>query len=119
MDLQLAPGLRLELTHRLLDVAGDDMGVLPCRVLERGRWHVLGQDIDAVRDGIAAVVERPVRLPDLPGLAAQQERVGAFEPGGQEAPALLVTIGCGPAAAVEPVAAILVWAAGTLIDAVQ
>ena len=36
MDLKLAAGLRLELAYRRLDVAVDDVGVLPGRVLERG-----------------------------------------------------------------------------------
>ena len=65
VDLELAPGLRLELAHRRLDVAVDDVGVLPGRVLERGRGHVLGQDVDAVGDRIAPVVVRPVRLPKI------------------------------------------------------
>src|SRR4051812_5231841 len=74
VDLELAARLRLELADRRLDVAGDDLGRLPARILERGRRHVLGQDVDPVGDGIAAVVVRPVRLPDLPGLASEQER---------------------------------------------
>ena len=53
VDLELASGRRLELAHRRLDVAVDDVGVLPRRVLERGRRHVLGQDVDAMGDRIA------------------------------------------------------------------
>src|SRR5438128_9433304 len=104
MDLELAPGLRLELAHRRLDVPLDNVGVLPCRVLERGRGHVLGQDVDAVRDRVTRVVEWPVRLQDLPRTASEQERIGALEVGGQEAPTLLVGVRGGPTAAVEPAA---------------
>jgi hypothetical protein len=69
----LSPGLRLELAHRRLDVALDDVGVLPRRVLEGGRGHVLGQDVDAVGDGVALIVVRPVPLEDLPGPAPEQD----------------------------------------------
>src|SRR5687768_1469645 len=72
VKLKLASRLRLELADGRLDVGVDHMSVLPGRVLERGRGHVLGQDVDAVRDRIAAVVMRPVRLPDLPRLAAEE-----------------------------------------------
>ena len=119
MDLELAPGLRLEVAHRRLDVALNDVGVLPHRVLERGRGHVLRQDVDTVRYRIAAVVVRPVRFPDLPGLASEEERVGALEPGGEEAPALIIAIGCSPTAAVEPAAAVLIGAAGALVHPVH
>ena len=127
MDLELAPGLRLELAHRRLDVAGDDVGVLPRRALERSRGHVLGQDVDAVRDRIALVVVRPVALPDLPGAASEQERIGALEVRGEEAPTLIVGVRGGPTAAVEPAAPVLIGASGawytpskvTIIDAVS
>src|SRR6478735_7812709 len=66
MELELASWGCLELADGRLDVAIDDMGVLPGRVLERGRGHVLRQDVDAVGDRITPVVVRPVRLPDLP-----------------------------------------------------
>ena len=79
MDLELAPWLRLELADGCLEVILDDVGVLPFRVLERCRGHVLGQDVDAVGDRVAAVVKRPVRLPDLPGLAPEQQRIRELE----------------------------------------
>src|SRR5437867_12743696 len=101
MDLELTSGLCLELADRRLDVAGDDVGVLPGRVLERGRGHVLGQYIDAVGDRIARVVKRPVRLPDLPGLAPEEQRVRALEPRDKERPPLRVAVRGGPPAGVE------------------
>jgi hypothetical protein len=67
VDLQLAPGRRLELAHGRLDIAVDDVGVLPGRVLEAGRWNVLGQHVDAVRYRVTLVMVRPIGLKDLPG----------------------------------------------------
>src|SRR4051794_17023179 len=48
--------LCLEVPDPRLDVARDDLGVLPRWVLESRRRHVLRQDIDPVRDRIAAIV---------------------------------------------------------------
>ena len=79
VDLELAPGLLFEVAHRRLDVAVDDVGVLPRRVRERGRGHVLGQDVDAVGDRIARVVVRPIALEDLPGPASQQQGIRSLE----------------------------------------
>ena len=56
VDLELAAVLGLEFPHGGLDVAVDHVGVLPRRVLERGRGHVLGQDVDAVGHRIAGTV---------------------------------------------------------------
>jgi hypothetical protein len=50
-----------------------DVSVLPRRVRERGRGHVLGQHVDAVGDRVARVVVRPVPLEDLPGPASEQQ----------------------------------------------
>jgi len=119
VDLELAPGLRLELAHRGLKVAGDDVSVLPGRVLERGRGHVFWQHVDAVGDRIAAVVKGPIWLPDLPGLASEQQRVRALEPRGQERPHFLVGMRRRPSAALEPTAPVLVRPAGPLVHAVD
>jgi hypothetical protein len=48
VDLELATGLRLQRADGRLEVPGDDVGVLPRRVLQRRRRDVLGQDVDAV-----------------------------------------------------------------------
>ena len=61
-----------------VEIAVDDVGVLPRRVTERGRRHVLGKDVDAMGDRIAGVVMRPVRLPDVIGPPTQEERIRAL-----------------------------------------
>ena len=119
VDLELTPGLRLELSDRLLDVAVNDVGVLPRRVLERRRRYVLGQDVDAVRDGVPFIVLRPERLPDLPGLASQQQCVRALEPGKDPLPPFLVGIRRDPSTAVEPASAVFFHASGTLVHTVH
>ena len=47
-------------------------------------------------DRIAPVMVRPVRFPDLPGPAAEEQGVRALEHGGDEAPDLLMAVGRGP-----------------------
>jgi hypothetical protein len=95
------------------------------RVHERGRGHVLGQDIDAVGDRIATVVVRPVRLPDLPRLVPEKEHVRSLEPRGQERPPLRIGVRRRPSLSLEPAAPVFVGPAGpwympsrsTIIDA--
>jgi hypothetical protein len=120
MDLELAPGLRLQLAHRRLDVAVDDMRV-PTGIPERRRGHVLGQDVDPVGDGIrlSFVVPRPVGLEDLPRPAPEEQRVRPLEHRADEAPGLLVEVRGHPAAALEPAAPVFVGTPGTLVDAVD
>src|SRR6476620_3488245 len=118
VDLELAPGLSLEFAHRLLDVAVDDVGVLPRPVLQRAGGHVLGQHVDAVGDRIVPVVVWPVALEDLPGPAPEEERIRALEHRVQEGQAFLVVL-MRPSAALEPIAAVLVGATGTLVHAVD
>ncbi len=89
------------------------------RVRERGRGHVLGQHVEAVGDRIASVVVRPVRGPDLPGPASEEERVRALVHRGDERPDLLVGVPRHPSATLEPAAPVLVGASLALVHAVQ
>src|SRR3954447_1476224 len=69
---KVTTGLGLELPDPRLDVARDDLGVLPRWLLESGRRHVLRQDIDPVRDRIAAIVLWPIAGPDVERCAPEQ-----------------------------------------------
>ncbi|MFI5259201.1 MAG: hypothetical protein ACHQ01_06285 [Candidatus Limnocylindrales bacterium] len=71
IDLELAPGLRLELAYRRLDVAFDDVGFCHVGSLSVVEGTYLGRTL-TVGDRIALVVVRPVRFPDLPGPAPKQ-----------------------------------------------
>ena len=113
------PGCCLELADSRLDVAIDDVGVLPRRVLQRRRRHVLGHGVDPVGDRIVAVVERPVLVPDVEGHPAEQHRIHALVGRGDERAGLLVGERPHPPAAIEPVSAVLVWPSPTLVHAVQ
>ena len=74
---QVAARLRLQRPDLGGHVARDDRRVAPVGPLERVRHDVLRDAVHPVGQfGVAAAGRRPERRPDLPGPAAQQERVG-------------------------------------------
>ncbi len=93
---------------------------VPARIVERGRGHVLGQDVDAVRDGIArrrGAASRTRRSPTCDARAAAHRR--ARTPTVTKSPVSVVEMRRDPAAALEPAAAILIWPARPLVHAVH
>src|SRR5215203_309412 len=112
VHLQLPFLLGFQLADGGRDVTGEDGRVLPPRVAECGRGHVLGPRVQRLADGVDAWIchRSPGACEDLVGPPPEQECAGALVDLADECAGLGVEERGGPAAAVES-AAVLVRSA--------
>ncbi len=113
MDLQLTPGLGLQLSDGGCDVSGQDGGARPPRIGERGRCHVLRPGVQRPQDGLPArdilFGQDPPRVgKQRISPPAEQERVGALVSLVDERDGLVVALPPRPSAALEAVPAVLI-----------
>lgn len=121
MHLQLAFPRDPQVREGGREVVGEDCGVDPRRVGERGRRYVFGLGVQRRRDGVIVRIDHrsPVSGEDLVGVPAEQERVGALVDPVQKRRGLVVVQRHGPSTAFEPAPTVLVRGTESLHHAVD